>query len=109
MGLKSPRLILGTTGAVRRSIYYRFLSTGNSIDGQRPETTAGTNPVCWQIELRWLRRALPVNSKRPANDPPDLGLQARLFGLKRVDSEAKFRGFPVFEVPAFQRHDFAGR
>ncbi len=36
--------------------YYRFLSTGNSIDGQSPETTTETNPVWWQIVLGSLQR-----------------------------------------------------
>ncbi len=35
--------------------YCRFLSIGNSIDGQSPETTAETNLVWWQIELGLLQ------------------------------------------------------
>ena len=41
---------------LRPGQYYRFLSTGNSIDEKSPETTAETNPVCWQIEVGSLPR-----------------------------------------------------
>ncbi len=52
---------------------------------------------------------LPVCSRRPANDPPELNLQTRFVWPQTTASEAKFRGFPVLETPVFQRHDFAGR
>ncbi len=41
---------------VRFNRYCRLLSTGNSIDGQNPETAAETDPVCWQTDLGSLRR-----------------------------------------------------
>ncbi len=53
--------------------YYGFLSTGNSIAGQSPETTAETNPVWWQIVLGSLQRGFDGLFEMPCEQPPGFG------------------------------------
>ncbi len=60
---------------------------------------------------KWVRCnvVLPVGSRRPENEPPDLSLQTRFVLPQTGGSEPKFRGFPVLETLAFQRYGFANR
>ncbi len=74
-------------------MYYRCLSIGVSIDGQRPETTVETNPVCWKIKLGSLRRGFCDLFGTSCERTPGLGLASPIcLASSRGGRRSSFEG-----------------